>query len=132
MTKDKMKKILIACMILVCISVCPFNLIKKETTLYPELEMQYGVSDVGIQELKQTFRAQTGYLSQIAFDIAFPNGKPERGSLSVDLCKIEDDTVKVIVENRIELQEVNDGAFTNVPIKKAKQNKTKQKTLEQT
>lgn len=88
MTKDTVKKIWIVCMILVCIGVYPVNLIRKETVLYPRLEVQYGVSDVGIQELKQTFRAQTDYLSEIAFDIAFPNEKPEEGSLSIVLCKI--------------------------------------------
>lgn len=118
MTKDKLKKILITGMVIACICVCPLNLIRKESTLYPTLDLEYGISDGSVQELEQTFVAQTGYLSEIAFDIKFPVQKPEDGILSVSLCRIDGDKRRVITEKNISLQDVNNGAFTEVEIEK--------------
>lgn len=118
MTKEKMRKLLIVSMILMCLCIYPLNLIRKESTIYPELEVQYGVSDGTVQELKQTFIAQTSYLSEIAFDIKFLDEKPEEGSLSLTLSKIEDDSEKIIIEKNILLEDINDSAFTHVPVRK--------------
>lgn len=117
MTKDKIKKILIICMILTSICVYPLCLIRKERILYPTLGVEYGRSYSNVQKLEQTFIAQTDYLSEIAFDIAFPNGKPEEGSLSIALCK-NGGVSAVIAERHMLLQEINNAAFTYLPIEK--------------
>lgn len=118
MKKDKLRKIGIVvwflCTIALCACVFPINLIRRDTNVDPDLSGNYGVTERG-QSMTQVFQAQTAYLSAIAFDIAFPDGKPEEGNLIFTLRQKEGE---VLMEQSIALANVNDGGFSSVSVEK--------------
>ena len=83
----------------------------------PQLNIVYENTDDAGSELKQTFVAQTGYLSEIAFDIAFPGEKPDTGSLIFRIQE-EGEHPKVLMETQLALETVNHSAFTSVSVDK--------------
>ncbi len=109
------KKICILVMLLLCISVFPLCLIRKNKNIDPNLGAQYAVSDQNGLKLKQEFLAQTSYLAELAFDITFPNGKPEEGYIKFSLTDSEG---KVIQTKDIHVDEISDYEFSYVSIDK--------------
>jgi hypothetical protein len=78
MTKDIIRKILIISMILGCVCVSPFNLIRKESTLYPEFEVPYGVSDDGVQELGRYLLHKPVIYQKLLLTLSFLNKSQRR------------------------------------------------------
>ena len=74
------------------ICVFPLCLVRRDTNVDPSLSGNYQRTDQ-VQELRQTFVAQTSYLSGLEFDIGFPKGKPDAGVLTV---RVMDEDEKVI------------------------------------
>lgn len=75
------------CCIVLSICIFPLCLVRRDINVDPALEGHYEKTEGGVQELKQTFIAQTSYLSELDFDIAFPEGKPDTGTLTVRISK---------------------------------------------
>lgn len=101
------------CTITLCLCVFPINLIRRDTNVDPNLNGDYGKTQEG-QSMMQSFQAQTSYLSEIAFDISFPKGKPEQGNLVFSLYREKDG--KILVERSLALEDVDDNGFTYVSI----------------
>lgn len=114
--KKIVKCIIVISMIILSLCVFPLCLVRKNDILYPTLNVQYGFTETG-GELKQVFVAQTAYLSQLAFDIAFLNGKPEEGNLLVRLYE-ENGKGRMIAEYVVPMQDVQDASFTYIPVEK--------------
>ena len=55
------------------ICVFPLCLVRRDTNVDPSLSGNFQRTDQ-VQELRQTFVAQTSYLSGLEFDIGFPKG----------------------------------------------------------
>lgn len=108
----KMGIVLFGIVLTVCIF--PLCLVRRDTNVDPSLDGAYQRTGQ-VEELLQTFVAQTSYLSGLEFDIGFPEGKPEAGALTVNVMK-EDG--KVIARREVDLEQVQDSAFTYVPIGK--------------
>lgn len=107
--------VIVLCVVIGCACVFPGNLVRRETKVESSLYGNYGRTEGG-RVLTQSFYAQTAYLSQLAFDIGFPNGKPEEGNLRVILK--DENTGKVMTEKQLALTDVNDGEFTYVPLQR--------------
>lgn len=110
--KKGIKLAIVLCMVLCCLLVYPVGLIRKNIIADPNLALQYSKTIAG-QIMTQGFIAQTSYLSEIAFDIGFPEGKPDEGSLIFTLCN-EDG--KEILEKRLAIQDVTDSGFTQFTV----------------
>lgn len=108
-------RVVFLCTVLLCIIVFPVSLVRKEETVDPVLNTEYGRTENG-HAMTQIFQAQSSYLEGIAFDIGFSDGKPLEGSLIFTLKR--EDKEEVIFEKAIELTEINDGLFTYVPVKR--------------
>ncbi len=102
--------------ILLCACVFPLRLIRKDVNVDSRLDLIYEFSEIGGM-MEQSFIAQTDYLSKLAFDITFPDGKPESGALVVQIKEVDNDN-KLIAEEIIPIQNVNDSAFSYVDIQK--------------
>lgn len=102
--------------IILCACVFPLYLIRKDANVDSRLDVIYEFSEIG-GVIEQSFIAQTGYLSELAFDIAFSDGKPESGALVVQIKEVDNDN-KLIAEEIIPIQNVNDSAFSYVDIHK--------------
>lgn len=66
------KKIVIAGIFLLCACVFPISLVRKSESVDPVMGEDFEHTDYTVQELKQVFVAQTGYLEEIAFDVGIP------------------------------------------------------------
>lgn len=110
------KYIIIITMIILSLCVFPLCLVRKDAILYPNINIPYEFTEAG-DEVKQVFKAETGYLSQLAFDIAFPEGKPDEGNLLVRLYE-ENEKGRMIAEYMVPMQDVQNSAFTYVAIDK--------------
>lgn len=115
--KKAKKLFIVIIMAILGICVFPLCLVRKDTDIYPALNIVYENTDDAGSELKQTFVAQTGYLSEIAFDIAFPGEKPDTGSLIFRIQE-EGEHPKVLMETQLALETVNHSAFTSVSVDK--------------
>lgn len=109
-----MKKIwergVLTCCIVLSLCVFPLCLVRSDVNVDVAPQGPLKTENTA-RELKQTFVAQTSYLSEVDFDIAFPDGKPETGDLTVQI--MEEDG-KVIVQKTLPLSDVNDNAYTPV------------------
>lgn len=115
MMKKRKEVIIITCVIILCMCVFPLCLIRKEAYVESNLASSYGNIEAQGLEMEQTFVAQTGYLSALAFDIGFPDGKPDEGTLNIFL---KDANGKLIMDKTLSLQDVEDGALTMVSVDK--------------
>lgn len=104
---------LLLCIVVCCISIWPIGVVRKNADIYPLLGVEYPKTEPG-QEMTQVFTAQTGFLSEMAFDVGFPYGKPEEGKLIFSLCREKDG--KELLEKMIDIQDVVDSAFTQLSI----------------
>lgn len=106
--------IVIVCCILLSACIFPICLVRRSENVDPALHgVEYGLTDEG-NSISQTFIAQTSYLEAIVFDIAFGGGKHMDGELRFSV--MEDRTGKIVAEQMIPISDVNDGAFSEVPV----------------
>ena len=105
----------LACCIALCICVYPLCLMRRDINIDAAPQGPYIETESEAQELRQFFVAQSSYLSELDFDIAFPDGKPDTGELTIT---IMDGDGKVVVEKAVPLSNVNDGAYTPVSVGK--------------
>lgn len=108
-------KFVIMCMILLCACIFPASLVRKSDTVGSAMDVNLGETEADIQELKQTFIAQTSYLKEVAFDVAISDDAA-RGGYCV---RIEDEEKqKVIAEENISAQDAGNGSYTYIPVKR--------------
>ena len=70
----RVAKILITVgIIALCACIYPLCLTTRETSIDPTLGLEYEVTEKTGHELIQTFVAQSNYLSDLVFDIRFPD-----------------------------------------------------------
>lgn len=105
----------LACCIALCICVYPLCLMRRDINIDAAPQGPYIETESEAQELRQFFVAQSSYLSELDFDIVFPDGKPDTGELTIT---IMDGDGKVVVEKAVPLSNVNDGAYTPVSVGK--------------
>ena len=105
----------LACCIALCICVYPLCLVRRDVSIDVAPQGPYIETESKVQKLRQFFVAQSSYLSEVGFDIAFPNGKPDTGELTVT---IMDEGGKVVAEKAVPLCDVNDDAYTPVSVGK--------------
>lgn len=119
--RNKIKQIIriaiVICMVVLCLCVYPFCLVRRDTDVDPSIGIEYAVTQEAGNKLVQTFVAQEAYLSELVFDINFPEGIPEQGTLLVRIYEA-DEQDKVIFEKTLTMQEVGDSRFTYVTVKK--------------
>ena len=116
--KKAPKLFIVIIMAILGICVFPLCLVRKNADICSNLNgAVYENTNYTGNELKQTFVAQTEYLSEIAFDIAFPDVKPDTGSL-IFCIKEEGEHPKVLMETQLSLETVNSLAFTSVSVDK--------------
>ncbi len=109
------RTVILVFMTILCACVFPFCLIREETNIDPTLGLMYACTPEGGRELTQTFTARGGYLSEMAFDIAFPDGEAWEGNLIFRI-REEDGKGRLLVEEIIPAVSVNDWAYTYVQV----------------
>ena len=103
-------------MIVACLCVWPFSLVRKAEILYPNLEGSYAATETIAEGtgLAQKFIAQTSYLESMAIDLQFAETR-ENGGI---IFQIQDQAGKVIFEKELFFADINNGSFTDITIEK--------------
>lgn len=115
--KKTAKRLMIVLIIVLCACVFPISLVRKSDTIDFAMNTDYYViSDSDIKDFKQTFIALTSYLDEIAFDVGIPG--EISGEENLVICIREEKSRKILLEKTVSIQDVNDQAYTFIPVKK--------------
>lgn len=118
--KKAAETVVILCMIALLLCVFPVSLVRKNKNIDPAMNGSIVVTDFQVWDLKQTFVAQTDFLEEIAFDVVLLEWGGANASTEENLLiRLRDEkTQKILVEKRMSIQDIQDGAYTYVQIKK--------------
>ncbi|MCM1046732.1 MAG: hypothetical protein NC417_14605 [Candidatus Gastranaerophilales bacterium] len=112
------RRLIIICIITLCVCVFPASLVRKEKNIDFAMDGNYyEVTDYDTQIFEQTFVAQTSYIDEIAFDVGLPKND-WGGAETLYVCMKEENSQKLLMETQISVQDINDEAYTYVPISK--------------
>lgn len=110
-------RLVILFIFILCACVFPISLIRKSVDVDFTMNYDHYVkTDLNIQYFKQTFVAQTSYLNMIAFDVGI-SGEIS-GEENLVICIMDEQSQKILAEISVPIQDVNDEAYTYVPVKK--------------